>query len=301
MTLFFFNNTQYDTDDFTGTDGRGYNLDTVAGTGDTLPYFVAAMADGVADFANSRTTTSATSLVLAAGAGKTLTLLADIPVAAGMKAQIIDIDAPTTNVGYCTVTSYVSATKVATFDIDTVDGSGTLSNWLFVGGTGRSGPTGVAPDATETVKGIAELATQAETNTGTDDLRIVTPLKLRNTVLKNKMQDTSETRTSPSSSSGTLTLDIENGNVFDVTLTEAVTTLTISNPPATGSFGSFIFEFTQDGTGGWAITFPASVEWAGNGTAPTLTTTAGVKSAIQFYTLDAGTTWVGFLLGDDIA
>lgn len=32
--------------------------------------------------------------------------------------------------------------------------------------------------ATETVAGKAELATQAETNTGTDDTRIVTPLKL---------------------------------------------------------------------------------------------------------------------------
>ncbi len=35
------------------------------------------------------------------------------------------------------------------------------------------------PDASETVKGKAEIATQAETNTGTDDLRIVTPLKLK--------------------------------------------------------------------------------------------------------------------------
>lgn len=35
-----------------------------------------------------------------------------------------------------------------------------------------------APAASETVSGIAELATQSETDTGTDDLRIVTPLKL---------------------------------------------------------------------------------------------------------------------------
>lgn len=35
-----------------------------------------------------------------------------------------------------------------------------------------------APAATETVAGIAELATQAETDAGADDLRIVTPLKL---------------------------------------------------------------------------------------------------------------------------
>lgn len=37
----------------------------------------------------------------------------------------------------------------------------------------------VAPAASETVQGIAELATQAETDAGTDDLRIVTPLKLK--------------------------------------------------------------------------------------------------------------------------
>lgn len=38
----------------------------------------------------------------------------------------------------------------------------------------------VTPDATETTKGKAEIATQTETNTGTDDARFVTPLKLKN-------------------------------------------------------------------------------------------------------------------------
>lgn len=37
--------------------------------------------------------------------------------------------------------------------------------------------TGSPPSATEAAQGVAELATQAETNTGTDDARIVTPLK----------------------------------------------------------------------------------------------------------------------------
>lgn len=35
-----------------------------------------------------------------------------------------------------------------------------------------------APSASETTAGIAEIATQSETDTGTDDARIVTPLKL---------------------------------------------------------------------------------------------------------------------------
>jgi len=36
-----------------------------------------------------------------------------------------------------------------------------------------------APSASETTAGIAEIATQAETDAGTDDARIVTPLKLK--------------------------------------------------------------------------------------------------------------------------
>jgi hypothetical protein len=43
----------------------------------------------------------------------------------------------------------------------------------------KAGSSGAPPDASETVKGIIELATQAETNTGTDDLRAITPLKLQ--------------------------------------------------------------------------------------------------------------------------
>lgn len=42
----------------------------------------------------------------------------------------------------------------------------------------KAGNSGAPADATETVKGIAEIATQAEVTTGTDDARIITPLKL---------------------------------------------------------------------------------------------------------------------------
>jgi hypothetical protein len=50
-------------------------------------------------------------------------------------------------------------------------GSGSVS-WTTFGTS--------APAASETTAGIAELATQAETDTGTDDARMVTPLKLTN-------------------------------------------------------------------------------------------------------------------------
>lgn len=41
------------------------------------------------------------------------------------------------------------------------------------------------PNATESAKGIAEIATQPEVDAGTDDTRIVTPLKLKNYVADN--------------------------------------------------------------------------------------------------------------------
>jgi len=53
-----------------------------------------------------------------------------------------------------------------------VDVTAGVATWQAIGAGGA------VPDASETVKGILELATQAETNTGTDDARAVTPLKL---------------------------------------------------------------------------------------------------------------------------
>lgn len=54
------------------------------------------------------------------------------------------------------------------------------------------------PSATETVQGKAEIATQAETNTGTDDVRFITPLKLKtNLISKNYLSGTLSAKTLP--------------------------------------------------------------------------------------------------------
>ena len=111
-----------------------------------------------------------------------------------------------------------------------------------------------------------------------------------------ELRDYSETVSSPTISSGALTLDMSAGNVFAVTLTEAVTSLTISNPPASGKAGSFTLILSQDSTGGWSFTWPASITWAG-GSAPELTTDAGGVDVLVFLTIDGGATWRGMLAG----
>lgn len=118
-------------------------------------------------------------------------------------------------------------------------------------------------------------------------------------LIRPELKDYAETRPTPSSSSNTLTLDLTTGNVFEVTLTENVTTLTISNPPATGKGGSFTLILKQNGSGGHTFNWPASLRWA-SGNAPTLTTAANAVDILTFITTDAGTTWYGFLAGGDM-
>lgn len=113
-------------------------------------------------------------------------------------------------------------------------------------------------------------------------------------VARPEIKDYSITRTAPASSSGAITFDYALGQAFDVTLTENITSITISNPPASGNYGEIVIAFVQDGTGGWTVAgWPAAVKWPG-GTAPTITTTATTGSDdITLRTSDGGTKWRG--------
>ena len=108
-------------------------------------------------------------------------------------------------------------------------------------------------------------------------------------------KDYGETAVTNATSGATETLDLESGNVFDLTLT-ANCTLTFSNPPASGTSGSFTLILRQDGTGSRLATWPGSVDWA-SATAPTLTTDAAAVDVLTFMTVDGGTIWLGFVAG----
>ena len=110
----------------------------------------------------------------------------------------------------------------------------------------------------------------------------------------------SETSTTPAISSGSLTLDLQTGNVFEVTLTQNVTSLILANPPPAGSAGSCTLILKQDAVGGRALAWPASVRWAG-GIASVVTSAANAIDVYAFVTRDAGTTWYGFPGGQDFS
>jgi hypothetical protein len=114
-----------------------------------------------------------------------------------------------------------------------------------------------------------------------------------------ELKDYAETRNAVTAAS-TTTIDIENGNVVDLTHGTDITTFTWSNPSATGKACSFTLIRTKDNSATTrAITWPAAVKWAA-ATAPTLTQTANAVDIFTFITLNAGTSWYGFLAGADL-
>jgi hypothetical protein len=110
-----------------------------------------------------------------------------------------------------------------------------------------------------------------------------------------KAKSYNETYATASSSSGSLTIDCETGNVFQVTLTENVTSTSFSNPPASGTAYGFTLKIIQDSTAR-TITWPAAVGWPA-GTAPILSTGSAEVDVFVFFTHDGGTKWYGFTAG----
>jgi hypothetical protein len=105
---------------------------------------------------------------------------------------------------------------------------------------------------------------------------------------------TIEESTAVTSSSNAATINLRDGNVFTHTLSENVT-YTFSNPAASGRASAFILKVTQDSSAR-TITWPGSVDWAA-ATAPTLTTSNAGVDVFAFLTVDGGTTYYGFTLG----
>lgn len=106
--------------------------------------------------------------------------------------------------------------------------------------------------------------------------------------------------TAISSSSGSITLDCTDGNDFRLTLTESISSFTISNVAPTGRDYTFSLKIVQDSSGSqYSISWPASINWP-DSTAPTLTPTADAVDYLVFITNDGGSTFYGFVAGRDL-
>ncbi len=235
---------------------------------------------------------------LAVGAGGTFTLNTpqtdlDLYLASGL-IRVTGSPAAPTNItvpdGNKRIAFFNDSTKTTT--IDTVTGAATPVS-IAPGVVKSLHIRGieiiiVADDASQTGALLADGTVSVTGNFDWDDF------ELKRALLK----DYAEKMTAPASS-GTIDLDLELGNVFDVTLDQN-TTFTFSNPPISGRAGSFTLYMRQDDTGGWLNTFPPSVQWEG-GSKPTFSLTANQYDVVSFLTIDGGTIWSAFLGGLNFA
>lgn len=117
------------------------------------------MVSGDRFLAKNQTTTTENGIYVWTGAATLATRSLDADTFTELEAAVVGVEEGTSNSGTRWRQTAVNGVLGTNAVVWTADGTS-------------------APAASETTQGIAEIATQAETDTGTDDLRIVTPLKL---------------------------------------------------------------------------------------------------------------------------
>lgn len=112
-----------------------------------------------------------------------------------------------------------------------------------------------------------------------------------------QIRDYRETIGTNISASGSVTVDYNEANIHELTLTGNVTTLTISNPPSSGTAGNLTLILKQNSTGGYTVSWPSAIKWVG-GVEPTLSTAANAVDIISLMTPDAGNNYYATALLD---
>jgi hypothetical protein len=113
---------------------------------------------------------------------------------------------------------------------------------------------------------------------------------LDETLLRPVIQDYSVEQHTETSSAGTLTIDMTQGNAVDYTFTENVTTVTITNPPASGTYGEVWLKLIQHASAPKTISWASKYKWPGGGTHVMSTGVTDVD-IIHLSTIDGGTTY----------
>jgi hypothetical protein len=104
---------------------------------------------------------------------------------------------------------------------------------------------------------------------------------------------------SVTASSSSLTIDCAAGMTVALTLSASVTSVTLSNWPASGIQGVLTLNITSTGAytlAGW----PGTTYWAG-GAAPVVTSGNGSKDTLLVTSVDAGTTYRNFVIAQNMS
>ncbi len=156
-----------------------------------------------------------------------------------------------------------TGTRFAIGFLDALD----ITNNIVVGGTvdGRD----VAADGSKIdgIEALADVTDAANVIAALSGATLTGALTVADQLLtRPNIKDYVIESTTPAISSGTLTLDMVNGNDFDVAWNANITTLTVSNWAPSGTLGKLTLRLAMDGTTR-TVAWPAGWKWPG-GTEP---------------------------------
>lgn len=140
---------------------------------------------------------------------------------------------------------------------------GSAAEWTFVGKS----------DHTQTLDGAL-----------TGNAKVISDVELK---------DIAESYTDAGNKSGAASFDYTSGGWQKCVATGNITSVAITNPPATGRVGALTLEIHQDGTGGRTIAWGSAFRFPG-GTDFTLSTAANAIDIFSLITRDGGTVWYVF-------
>ena len=100
--------------------------------------------------------------------------------------------------------------------------------------------------------------------------------------------------------SGTVTLDLAQGNFFEFTLTENVTGWTFSNLASSGTASSWIIKITQHASSAKTVAYPSAIKWS-CGFDHVMSTATGSIDIVSMFTIDGGTTIYANIVGKGFA
>lgn len=190
------------------------------------------------------------------------------------------------------------AAALLVFDDATAAQSSAVSGNLVAGQTLTLNGNAAAGDGLGGDKYLVIVTAFSNDDVNFIDLNGTLQLALSNNYYR--FQNYSETIDTALISATVLNMDLDGGVNQTIVIDENASSVAFVNFNPDNSFTSTVtLKVTQDGVGGWGITWPAIIKWAG-GVAPTLTATANAVDIFGFVTYDAGVTWLGFTLGQDI-
>ena len=112
-------------------------------------------------------------------------------------------------------------------------------------------------------------------------------------IIAAELRDYSVSKQSETSAAATITTSYNGGQAIEITLTESITTWSLSQLPASDRFGEMIIKFIQHASGAYTVAWGGiTVLWPG-GTAPVMPTGNAEVMIVSLKTFDGGTTYYG--------